>query len=258
MIKEGLGLNLFSIRNYLDSEEHFLEAANKLKAMGYSHMQFSGAPFDAPMIKRVIDATGMKVVLTHVPMDRIINDTEALMDEHESIGCKNIGLGAMPGDAIREYDKAVKTIAALNEAGEKMAKRGFKFFYHNHSIEFIRHGDKTVMDMLAEAPYINFTLDTYWVQYAGASVVDTIKKLKGRVECIHLKDYMVEVQEDGWTVKPHYCPIGDGNIDFESVINAAREAGTKYFIVEQDNAALLPDTLEQVERSVRYVDKNII
>ena len=112
------------------------------------------------------------------------------------------------------------------------------------------------MDMLAEAPYINFTLDTYWVQYAGASVVDTIKKLKGRVECVHLKDYQVFVQEDGWTVKPYYCPVGDGNIDFKEVIKAARKAGTKYFIVEQDNAALLPDTLEQVERSVRFVDKN--
>ena len=30
MIKEGLGLNQFSIRNYLDTEEHFLEAAKAL------------------------------------------------------------------------------------------------------------------------------------------------------------------------------------------------------------------------------------
>ena len=78
MIKEGLGLNLFSIRNYLDTEEHFLEAAKALKEMGYSYIQFSGAPFDPQMIKRVIDTTGLKVVLTHVPMDRILNDTEAL------------------------------------------------------------------------------------------------------------------------------------------------------------------------------------
>ena len=43
MIREGLGLNLFSIRNYLDTEEHFLEVAKKLKEMGYSYMQFSDA-----------------------------------------------------------------------------------------------------------------------------------------------------------------------------------------------------------------------
>ena len=258
MIKEGLGLNLHSIRNYLENEEKFTGVLATLKEMGYSYVQFSGAPFDAPMIKRAIDKTGMKVVLTHVPMDRIINDTEALMDEHESIGCKNIGLGAMPGPAITDPEKAIETIAALNKAGEAMAKSGFKFFYHNHSIEFIRHGDKSVMDMLADAPYINFTLDTYWVQYAGADVIDTIKKLNGRIGCIHLKDYKIELQEDGWTVKPHYCPLGDGNIDFDKVIAAARECGTQYFIVEQDDAALLPDTLAQVEKSLKYVEKNLI
>ena len=149
MIKEGLGLNLFSIRNYLDTEEHFLEAAKALKEMGYSYIQFSGAPFDPQMIKRVIDATGLKVVLTHVPMDRILNDTEALMDEHASIGCYNIGLGMMPIDAMKDEALCRETIDKLNEAG------------------------------------------------------------------------------------------------------------AKYFLVEQDNAAILPDTLGQVERSVKYVAANL-
>lgn len=256
MLKEGLGLNLFSIRNYLDTEEHFLEAAKALKAMGYSYMQFSGAPFDAEMIKRVIDAVGIKVVLTHVPMDRILNDTEALMDEHERIGCKNIGLGMMPIDAMKDEEKCRATISALNEAGEKMAQRGFKFFYHHHHFEFFRYGDVTVFDLLQKAPYINFTLDTYWLQYGGVDIVDTIKNLAGRIECVHLKDYMIAVSADGKWFEPRFAPLGDGNIDFEAVIEAAREAGAKYFLVEQDNAALLPDTLGQIERSVRYIDLN--
>ncbi len=257
MIKEGLGLNLFSIRNYLDTEEHFLETAKKLKEMGYSYMQFSGAPFDAPMIKRVIDASGMPVVLTHVPMDRILNDTEALMDEHESIGCKNIGLGMMPVDVIKDPEKCATTIARLNEAGERMAKRGFKFFYHHHDFEFLRYDGKTVFDMLIDAPYINFTVDTYWLQSGGVDIVSTIEKLSGRIECVHLKDYMIVLNDEGRWVKPTFAPVGDGNINFRAVIDAARKAGAKYFLVEQDNAAILPDTLGQVEKSVRYVDKNI-
>ena len=258
MIKEGLGLNLFSIRNYLDTEEHFLEAAKALKEMGYSYIQFSGAPFDPQMIKRVIDATGLKVVLTHVPMDRILNDTEALMDEHESFGCKNIGLGMMPIDAMQDEQKCRDTIAALNEAGRKMAARGFKFFYHHHHFEFFKFGDKSVFDMLIDAPYINFTLDTYWIQYGGNDVVETIKKLKGRIECVHFKDYMIAVNAEGKGFEPRFAPVGDGNINFARALEAAREAGAKYFLVEQDNAALLPDTLGQVERSVKYVAANLI
>ena len=47
------GLNLFSIRNLIATEEEFLKTAKKLKEMGYSYMQFSGAPYDAEKIKRV-------------------------------------------------------------------------------------------------------------------------------------------------------------------------------------------------------------
>ena len=72
------GLNLFSIRNFLKTEEDFLATAIKLKEMGYSYMQFSGAPFDADQIARVSKESGMPVYLTHVPMDRIIGDTEKL------------------------------------------------------------------------------------------------------------------------------------------------------------------------------------
>ena len=96
------GLNLYSIRNYLDTEEHFLEAAKALKEMGYSYIQYSGGAFDADRIARVSAQAGLPVVLTHVPMDRIINDTQALMAEHEKFGCRNIGLGAMPPTAIAD------------------------------------------------------------------------------------------------------------------------------------------------------------
>ena len=112
--------------------------------------------------------------------------------------------------------------------------------------------------MLIDAPYINFTLDTYWIQYGGNDVVETIKKLKGRIECVHFKDYMIAVNAEGKGFEPRFAPVGDGNINFARALEAAREAGAKYFLVEQDNAALLPDTLGQVERSVKYVAANLI
>ena len=39
MLKEGLGLNLHSIRNYLDSEERFTAVLEKLKEMGYTYIE---------------------------------------------------------------------------------------------------------------------------------------------------------------------------------------------------------------------------
>ena len=99
---KGYGINLYSLRNSIKTEPELLETAIKLREMGYSFLQFSGTAFDADMIKRVSDESGLPFVLTHVPMDRIIGDTEALMEEHARFGCKNIGLGAMGSKIIMD------------------------------------------------------------------------------------------------------------------------------------------------------------
>ena len=256
------GLNLFSIRNYLDTEEHFLETAKKLKEMGYSYVQFSGAPFDADMVKRVSDASGLPVVLTHVPMDRILNDTDALVAEHLKVGCRNIGLGMMPINVIMDKELCYETIAKLEKAAIRIEELGCKFFYHHHHFEFYRHDGETVFDyILKNAPHINFTLDTYWLQFGGVNVCETIDKLKDRIECVHLKDYMIaskdvkEGEKPGF--EPRFAPVGDGTIDMKAVVAHATSAGAKYFLVEQDNAAKLPDPLGQVERSIRYITTNL-
>ena len=253
------GLNLFSIRNYLETEESFLSAANALKEMGYSYIQFSGAPFDAEMIGRVSTASGLPVVLTHVPMDRILNDTDALCREHLSIGCRNIGLGMMPISVIMDKALCYETVAKLEQAAIRMEELGCKLFYHHHHFEFYRHDGKTVFDYIIEnAPHVNFTLDTYWLQFGGVNICETIDRLTGRIACVHLKDYMIAVKEgEKPGFEPRFAPVGDGTIDFAAVVDHARAAGAEYFLVEQDNAAKLPDTLGQVERSIRYITTNL-
>ena len=256
------GLNLYSVRNLVGTPEGFRETAHKLKEMGYATMQISGVPYDPALIASVSKETEMPIVLTHMPLDRILNDTDALMDEHASFGCPNIGLGSFPFTSMEDEAKMVETVAELNEAGERMAKRGFKFFYHNHHYEFFKHGDKTVYEyMIENAPFINFTLDTYWLQYGGVSIVNYVKKMKGRIDCVHLKDYKIvhkpgKTPEDFGPVEPAYAPVGDGTLLFDEIIPAMIESETKHFLVEQDNAAYLPDTLGQVERSIRYLKAN--
>lgn len=250
-----IGLNLFSLRNLIQTEEEFLSAARTLKAAGYTYFQYSGAAFDPERIKRVSEETGMPVTLTHVPLDRILNDTEKLMEEHAVFGCKNIGLGMLPNAIVRDEAAVKAKIDELNRAAEKMAQNGFRFFYHNHHNEFTRHGGQTVFEyMLLNAPYVNFTLDTYWVQYGGVNLYALLDRLHGRIGCVHLKDYkIVPYEEDGDPrFKPAFAPLGEGNLDLKTVVTKMKEAGTEYFFVEQDDAADLPDGLEQVIRSAKY------
>ncbi len=258
-----VGLNLFSIRSLLQTEEDFLATALKLKELGYSYMQFSGAPYDADKIARVSKASGLPVCLTHVPMDRIVGETEKLMEEHDKFGCKNIGLGMMPLSILIDDFSFKRTVDELNCAGELMQKNGFKFFYHHHHFEFLKgENDQTRMDyMLNNAPYINFTADTYWLQYGGVNVLSFLDNLKGRMECVHLKDYRQNLKKDdeGNVIgaEPKFAPVGDGTIDFAPVVKKMKELGVKYYLVEQDDAVDYPDPLEQVARSIKYIKKEL-
>jgi len=136
-----------------------------------------------------------------------------------------------------------------------MSQNGYKFFYHNHHFEFVKVDGETIFDyMIKNAPHINFTLDTFWVQYGGASISDMVDKLGGRIECVHLKDYKIFGQEGALVDhEPRFAPVGDGTIDFKSLIPKMQAAGTEYFLVEQDNAVKLPDPFGQVERSIKYL-----
>lgn len=251
---------MFSIKNHLESEDSFLCAAKQLKEMGYSYLQFSGGTFDPDMIKRVSEESGLPIVLTHVAMKRILGDVDALVEDHLRFGCRNIGLGMMPHTTIMDRDKCYKTIEELDRAGERMEALGCKFFYHHHHMEFYRHDGETVFDyILKNAPHINITLDTYWLQYGGVNICETIDRLQGRIACVHLKDYMIvpkEVKEgEKPGFEPCFAPVGDGTIDMKAAVEHARAAGAEYFLVEQDNASKLPDTMGQVERSIRYITK---
>ena len=252
------GLNLFSIKNLLTTEEDFFNTVKALKEMGYSYLQFSGTEFIPERIKRISETLDMPICLTHVPMDRIINETDKLMEEHSLFGCKNIGLGMMPFEVVADEKQFKETVALLNEAGKRMSEKGFKFFYHHHHSEFFKHNGQTAFDYMVEnAPYINFTVDTYWLQFGGVDVKDTLRKLKGRIECAHLKDYQIVYTEGGQPrpFAPEFAPVGDGVMDFPSIIEVMKEVGVKYFLVEQDNASRLPDTMAQVQRSIEYLKK---
>ena len=255
------GINLYSLRKQIETEESFLATANALREMGYSSIQYSGAGYDPEMLARVSAQSGLPVVLTHVPMKRILEETDKLMEEHALFGCKNIGLGAMPMDIILDEKRCKETIAKLNLAAERMQANGYAFFYHHHHFEFHRHNGELVIDyMLKNAPAVNFTADTYWMQFGGVNVLRFLEKMAGRIGCVHLKDYGIMKyinSKDKEDLKPDFVPVGEGNMDFAAIVAKMKELGAKHFLVEQDNATNQPDPMDEVRRSIQYIKKEL-
>ena len=124
------------------------------------------------------------------------------------------------------------------------------FGYHNHSFEFAKIGSHTIMDLLVEETNpetFNFIIDTYWLQLGGVNPSEYIKKLKGRAMAVHFKDF--KINSENWTV-PEMAPVGSGNLDWGAIISACDEAGTKWALVEHDNAK---DPFKSLKASYAYL-----
>ncbi|MBB6671835.1 sugar phosphate isomerase/epimerase family protein [Cohnella nanjingensis] len=226
-----LGAQLYTVRSFLQTEEDIRRTLYRIAEMGYRSVQVSAmGPIQPKTLRAICDELSLKIALTHTNPDRIRNDTERVIEEHDIYGCDYIGIGAMP-DKYRESDWYGYFSKDFLPAARRIAKAGKLFMYHNHNFEFEKIGGKRLIERLVEdfAPEeMGITLDTYWVQAAGADVVEWIGKLKDRLHCVHLKDLAMRGTE------PLMAPVLEGNMNFHAILRALEQSSVKYLLVEQD------------------------
>lgn len=230
MIK--LGAQLFTIRNYIQTPKDFARSMEKIAAIGYDCVQISAVPsYDAKEYRNICDAYGLEIGLTHGNPDRIMNQTEQVIEDHQILGCPYIGIGCMP-DRYRDPQWTAYFAEDFTEAAEKIKAAGMKLMYHNHGFEFQHHlNGRDLLECMTDAmpaDILGITLDVFWVQAGGKNVMNVMAQYNDRLDCIHLKDMKSKGKE------LIFAEIGEGFMDNRAIIDAAEGYGTKYMFVEQD------------------------
>lgn len=232
------GAQLYTIRAYTQNEKDFARSMKRIAGIGYKTVQISavGREIRPERIREICDGEGLEIVLTHCDVNRILYDTDALIAEHDVMGCRYIGLGAMP-EKYRAPEWIGYFAEDFREPAKKIAAAGKLLMYHNHNFEFRRmkaEGDETakrMMEYLMEwfpPQELGFTLDTYWVQAGGADVCQWIRLLADRIPCVHLKD--MAMGAEGAVM----APVMEGNLDFAGILKALEGTSCQYLLVEQD------------------------
>ena len=88
-----------------------------------------------------------------------------------------------------------------------------------------------MLDLLAaktEPTLVDLQIDVFWALAAGADPVSLIRHNAGRVPTLHAKEMATGADQKDTTV-------GDGVTDWAEILAAAKEAGTIWFIVEQED-----------------------
>ncbi len=241
-----IGAQMFTTRNTCQTLEGFADTLRRIAEIGYEYVQVSGTcAFEAEWLKEQLAKNGLKCVLTHTPVPRLAGETEKVLEDHRIFDCPNIGLGYWSFDPAQDMSLE-KWLATFVPVAKSIHQGGAYFMYHNHNNEFKRIGGKLIMETLMEAlppEEMGFTLDTYWVQTAGADPALWLEKLSGRIPCIHLKDHGFDRTMQ---------VVGEGNINFDKVFEKAEAGGTRFMLVEQDDCNG-EDPLECLRRSYLYL-----
>ena len=230
-----IGAQLYTVREYTKTLEDFAETLKKVADIGYTAVQVSATcPFEAGWLRDRLKENGLFCAVTHTAPARIEKETDAVIEEHRVFGCDYIGIGMAPG-GMEKYDELV---SVFKPAAQRIAEKGLHLAYHNHNIEFARtgKGKEIYLERLLEdftPRELAITFDTYWAQAGGADPAQWLRRLKGRVYNIHLKD-MAFALGNGLSGM-RMAAVGEGNMNFEAILAAAEDAGTQYALVEQDD-----------------------
>ena len=242
-----IGAQFYTIRDFCKDTEGLAESLKRVADIGYKTVQISGTcEYDAAWLKAELDKNGLECVLTHTPSDKLTGDISKVISDHDILGAEYVGLGWFGFDPEKEGQTVENFISIYRPVAEALKKGGKYFMYHNHDGEFRKCGSRIVLKALAEempADLMGFTLDTFWVQAGGGDPAQWLEILKGRVPCIHLKDF-----EFGRKM----AVIGEGNINFDRVFEKAEAAGTGYMLVEQDDCNG-EDPFDCLKRSYEYL-----
>ncbi|MBQ4119419.1 MAG: sugar phosphate isomerase/epimerase [Clostridia bacterium] len=250
-----LGVQLYTIRDFMDTPENVRASFKRLKSLGYDEAQTAGSQIPYEEFAGIAKEEGIDIIGTHENFDRMVNDFDEAVRIQQLLGARYMGIG---GRGLMTEEKVNEFIIQANEIAKKLVPYDMKFTFHHHGHEFIKYKDgKTYMDTLVEGldkENISFCLDTYWIQNGGADVRYWIEKLNSRVDILHLKD-MKKLPVEGQLQATHYAAIGEGNMWWEGILESAEKIGVKHYVVEKDFSS---DPFASLESSSNFLHKNFM
>ena len=240
-----IAAQLYSLRDETGDRAGLAEALRRVKAIGYDGVQFSTVravegedPDTSPAeARRMLEDHGLECLGAHRGWGALRGNTAAEIEYLQTIGCTYVAVPIFRDEYDRYDPASYRRFAEESEpVVEALGAEGIALGYHNHAHEFMRPdgGGLAPFDILIDAPGMALELDVYWAAVGGVDPARLLERLHGRVDYLHVKDLTL-VRDEGEThPQPFFAPVGEGNLDWEAIIPAARNAGTTVWIVEQD------------------------
>ena len=256
-----LGVQAMMLRDSF-AEVGAFETLRKVSAIGYNAVEISQIPMTAGNVAELdrsrselgMDIAALSVALEKPqgrPGDSLRDDFDKIVEDAKKLDSTLLRIGMLAFPAMKSIDAVIDFAEEANGYAERLQEHGISLYYHNHHIEFAKFDGKYMLDISADNPPARgMEIDVHWGQRGGLDPVRPLEKYAGRTAMVHLKDYRIgELPESAFGLLEtgdvmgfmrefkdvvQFAEVGEGNLDFASIIPAAQAAGAQYLLVEQD------------------------
>ena len=202
----------------------------------------------------------------------MLADIDKVIADYKAIGCEYIVVPYVTEERRPNGELFLQMVEEIRAIGQKAKEAGLVLLYHNHDFEFRKlENGQCGLDYLYEnipADLLQTELDQCWVKYAGYEPVEYLQKYSGRSPVVHLKDFYLQGEQEGdpyaliglnenekkANTAFEFRPLGHGLQDIPAIIEAAKAAGSKWLVVEQDNPSMGKTPFESVQMSMDYLN----
>jgi sugar phosphate isomerase/epimerase len=261
-----LGIQLWTVKS--EAEKDLEGTLRKVHAAGFREIEFAGYYGKDPAeLAKLMKGIGFSLVSTHAGAADIARNGDKIIADAKTLGLRYVvcsSPGVSPEKEKLPWEERMKAVdladwkwnvELFNKFGKQVSDAGMTFGYHNHSAEFRKQSNgQTGFDYLfgnTDPAHVKIELDVGWVVVAQQDPVAILNKHKDRVIALHVKD-VAKRGADG--KDPASVALGEGVIDWKSVIGTAKKNGTQAFFYEQEEPFTRP-ILDSVKISGEYLQK---
>ncbi len=239
-----------------------LLVANRI-ALGDAGLAATGGFIRTPVVTGTWDVwRHSTTALQHprfIPPPGIVTLDEILDEAHVLPDLRTLTIALLLPEERTCLDDYRRLADAMNRGGERCRSAGLTLAYHAHSFEFAQleesSGFATLMQRL-DPDAVRIEVDVFWFAAGGCDPVAFVRQNGSRICALHLKDMSPGMPTPfhgspweagtGWRV-----PVGQGCLDFASVLTAADAVGVRQRYVEDESEG---SRFENLVDGLRYLN----
>ena len=230
--EDEIALQMYTLRNVGSAEAQFAMAHKA----GFKNIEIVGThDLATAEMRRLLEKNQLNVTSSHVQLSTLENQYQETVKFNKEVGNTTLIVPWIePQDRPDTKQGWIDYAKRLDKLGAKLRREGMQLGYHNHNFEMKKYNGVTALDIILDntrKENLMLEMDAAWVSRGGQDPVRFLKKYPGRIYAIHAKDNAsIGIRDD----EMNFTPLGEGLLDWQAILPAAKESGVRWFIIEHD------------------------